>query len=67
MDLTKKYKVTIEFPEDMPKKFTVEMEETDFYSEDDLDNIAWDYIYEALFDQFGMRVDYTPVDEEEEE
>jgi hypothetical protein len=51
----------------MPKKFTVEMDETDFYSEDDLDNIAWDYIYDALFDQFGMRVDYTPVDEEEEE
>ena len=66
MDLTKKYQVTVEFPEDMPKKLTIAMEETDFYSEDDLDNVAWDYVYEALFDHFGMKMHITPVDEKEE-
>ena len=53
--LNKHHQVTICFPKDMPREITVDMDDDlDYYSEDALDDIAHDYIWETLIDYFGM-------------
>ncbi len=54
-DLNKHHQVTIRFPENMPKEITIDMDDNlDYYSEDALNDIAHDYIWEALENYFKM-------------
>ena len=61
MPLDTKYKITISFPEDFPKKLSAITEENDFYSEDDICNTVTDYIW-ILLEENGMIIEYEPVE-----
>ena len=50
MDLSKHHTVTIKFPkkDEMPDSITLDMDDDlDYYSEDALNDIATDYVWEA--------------------
>ena len=60
MDLSKHHTVTIKFPkkDEMPDSITLDMDDDlDYYSEDALNDIATDYVWEALEEIFGMCID----------